>query len=155
MYAVLLGIVLVGGAVALVGWALAHGRQAPVRTTDDLGPIHRAFPVAPDHLRAAVLRQTGAMRGVKVFDAGAAQVRLNVRPSAARLDDAMGLFVTVSFAESAGQSWYQVTGQAKSRIGIPASSERALCEFERQLRMGMKRTQGLTALGSDLSETGA
>jgi hypothetical protein len=145
---ILLIALVIAGLVGLYGWFIAHARSAPGQRVDDLGPIYQAFPISAAHLGEVLRRQTHTMRGVRVIEDGPSSIVLSVRPSIGRLDDAMGLFVTIAVADSAGQGWYKVTGQAKSRVGLVSSSRRALVEFERQLRMGMKHAEGLVALGS-------
>jgi hypothetical protein len=147
---VVLAVMGVSLVAAAYGWLMAHVRQAPASIVPTVGPIERSYDADGRTLRIAVESQIPRVRGARVARSDAHSLLVNVRPSIGRLDDAMGLFVQILIVDlGAGSSSYRLTGRAKSGVAIQRSTAVALQSFERELRMGMKRDQGVRAVLGD------
>ena len=142
---ILLGVGAVAALVALVGWLMAHVRPAPAVVRDDVGPLVRTFPVPVGTLAQVVGTSIGGVRGASVARREGGDLIVTVRPSAGRLDDAMGLFVRIRLDARESGSAYVLTGQSRSPSALASRTDRALVAFERDLRMTMKKRSGLSA----------
>lgn len=144
-------IVVVVGVCAGIGWLLAHVRPMPsgeVRAV--VGPVHQEYAVDPVVLHAALIRQVGRVRGAGVARSTPTSLDVNVRPSMTRTDDAMGLFVHIEVSgRPGGGTTCSMHAQPKSAFAIKASSQRALRGFDRDLRMGLKRDEGIRVIDVD------
>lgn len=149
-FPVALGIMAIAAVVSLYGWLNARLRTTPpevIRVV--VGPIEREYLCEPAALHAAMLREVGRVRGCRVARSTPTSLDVAMRPSLARADDGMGLFVHIEVsATRPGHSLCRMHGQPKSALAIGATSERALGAFERELRMGMKSHERIVVRGS-------
>lgn len=144
---IILLLVLAAGLVtATIGWILARTRPAPEVIRDDLGPIVQSYRVPPQHLHGALEQTLAAMRGTNIARRDSDALIISVRPSAARLDDGMGLFVRLRLQPAGAATRYILTGMCRSAVGDINTSQRALVSFDRDLRMTMQRTTGMAAV---------
>ena len=113
-------------------------------------PCSSPYAVDPATLHTAIARQVARIRGASVARSTPTSHDVNVRPSMSRTDDGMGLFVHVEVsARPGGGAICSMHGQPKSMFAIEDSSERALRGFDRDLRMGLKRDEGITVFDID------
>ncbi len=147
--------VVIVGVCGGIGWLLAHARPM---TTGEIravvGPVHQAYATDPVTLHAALVRQVGRVRGASVARTTPTTLDVNVRPSLSRTDDGMGLFVHIAVSDRpGGGAVCAMHGQPKSVFAIESSSERALRGFDRELRMGLKRDEGIRVFDVDGAST--
>jgi hypothetical protein len=87
-----------------------------------------------------VRTQVAHIRGATILSADR-EIRVDLRPSLLRLDDAMGPRIVIRVTDGDGGSGYSITGQPKSVVADVSRSAAALAEFERDLRIGMKHDE--------------
>ena len=144
---VVLGVI---GAVGLVSWIAAHtkGFSDPSAFTPELRPIHRLFTTRSEDPVALLVRAVTGVRGAVVVQRCEGVLFVDVRPSAGRLDDGLGLHVRLTVAREPS-GWSAVfDGARKVRTATVSTSQRALASFERQVRQqlaqgGIRAADGL------------
>ncbi len=148
------GIILViAGVVWLYGAANARLRRTPNgQIKPVVGPIHRTYQTDFSALHSAIGRQIQQISGARVIASSGDSFDVDVRPSLARVDDGMGLFVRIELLATApSRTRCTVFGEPKSGLSLESSSRSALHGFERDLRMGLKRDQQVVV--TDVHET--
>ena len=138
-------LMVIGGVCWLYGALNARLRTKPTgEITAVVGPVHRTYMAETAALHAAVGREIGRVSGARVIQATQNSFDIDMRPSLARVDDGMGLFVRVELmATGPGRTRCTVFAQPKSKWALDSSSASALRGFERDLRMGLKRNAQL------------